>query len=420
MSDPSFGTRPPSLSASFSATGSGPGFREFVAMMAMLMALTALSIDVMLPALPHIRSEFAIADANRQQLVVASYMVGFAVGQLFQGPLSDMFGRKPVLLVGLAIYALASFACVVAGSFETLLAARLLQGLANAAPRVVAVAVTRDIYGGRRMAEVMSFIMMIFIVVPVIAPSIGGAFLLVGSWHLIFAALCAIALMALVWTGLRLPETRPSEARDPVSLSWLGGALRQVASNRLTLGYTLATGAIFGPLMGYVNSSQQVFVEVYGLGAMFPVVFGLVACAIALASYVNSRLVMRLGMRRISHAALLGFTATALLHLGLEAVVGRPPLPLFVALLGLSLFCFGLLMPNFNAIAMEPMGRIAGTASSFIGCVTTALGAVIGLVIGQMFDGTVVPLIAGFAACGALGLAIVLVTERGRLFRQGS
>ena len=160
-------------------------------MMALLMALTALSIDVMLPALPYMRAEFAVADPNSQQLVIVSYMVGFAVGQLFQGPLSDIFGRKPVLLVGLAIYALASFACVVAGSFETLLAARLVQGLANAAPRVVAVAVIRDLYGGRRMAEVMSFIMMVFIVVPVIAPTVGSAFLLVGSWHLIFVALAS-------------------------------------------------------------------------------------------------------------------------------------------------------------------------------------------------------------------------------------
>ena len=398
---------------------SEPGFAEFVAMMALLMALTALSIDVMLPALPYMRAELAVADPNSQQLVIVSYVVGFAAGQLFQGPLSDIFGRKPVLLIGLAVYALASFACVVAGSFETLLAARLVQGLANAAPRVVAVAVVRDLYGGRRMAEVMSFIMMVFIVVPVIAPTVGSAFLLVGSWHLIFVALCVITLVALVWTSLRLPETRPPEARDPLSLAWLGAAFRQVVSTRLTLGYTLATGAIFGALIGYINSAQQVFVEVYGLGALFPVVFGLVACAIALASFLNSRLVMRLGMRKISHAALLGFVGVSLVHLLVEALFGQPPLPVFLLMLALALFCFGLLMPNFNAIAMEPMGRVAGTASSFVGCITTAIAAVIGFVIGHYFDGTVVPLVAGFAGCGLLALLVVLVTERGRLFGQG-
>jgi DHA1 family bicyclomycin/chloramphenicol resistance-like MFS transporter len=262
--------------------------------------------------------------------------------------------------------------------------------------------------------------MMVFIVVPVIAPSVGSVALLFGSWHLIFAGLCVIAVVAIAWTGLRLPETRPPEARDPLSFSWLSGAFREVIGNRLTLGYTLATGAVFGALMGYVNSAQQVFVDVYGLGAMFPVVFGLVALAIALASFFNSRFVMRLGMRRISHAALLGFAGTALVHLAIAAAVGRPPLAVFVVMLALSLLCFGLMMPNFNAIAMEPMGRIAGTASSFIGCATTAVGAVLGLYIGQWFDGTVVPLVAGFAVCGCLGLALVLVTERGRLFRDGA
>jgi MFS transporter, DHA1 family, multidrug resistance protein len=397
-----------------------PRFAEFVAMMATLMALTALSIDVMLPALPQIREEFGLADPNRQQLVVTLYVVGFAFGQLFHGPLSDWLGRKPVLLVGLAIYALASFACIVAGSFETLLAARFLQGLANAAPRIVAIAVVRDIYGGRRMAEVMSFVMMVFIVVPVIAPSVGGAFLLVGSWHLIFAALCAIALAAGVWMALRLPETRPPERREPLSAAWLLGAFGDAATTRQTLGYTLATGALFGALMGYINSAQQIFVDVYGLGAWFPAVFGLVACALALASFLNSRMVMQLGMRRISHAALLGFIAVALLHVGLEAGFGRPPLAAFVALLALDLFCFGLIMSNFNALAMEPMGRIAGTASSFVGAVTTAVAAALGLYVGQRFDGTVLPLLAGFAAFGLLGLAIVLVTERGRLFRVGA
>ena len=168
-----------------------------------------------------------------------------------------------------------------------------------------------------------------------------------------------------------------------------------MVSSRLTLGYTLATGAIFGSLMGYINSAQQIFVEVYGLGALFPVAFGLVACAIALASFLNSRFVMRLGMRKISHAALLGFVGVSLVHLLVEALFGQPPLPVFLLMLALALFCFGLLMPNFNAIAMEPMGRIAGTASSFIGCITTAVGAVIGFVIGHYFDGTVVPLVAG-------------------------
>lgn len=388
-------------------------------MMAALMALTALSIDIMLPALPQMRADFGLDDPNRQQLVITAYMVGFAIGQLFHGPLSDGFGRRAVLLSGLAVYALASFACLSAGTFDVLLAARFLQGLANAAPRVVAVAVVRDVYGGRRMAEVMSFVMTVFIVVPVLAPTLGGAFLAFGSWHLIFAFLFVVSLVFLAWMALRLPETRPVGLRDPFSMRWILDAFGQAISNRTTLGYTLATGVIFGALMGYVNSAQQIFVEVYGVGDLFPILFGCVAAALAFASFSNSRFVGAVGMRRMSHGALLGFIAVALVHVGLDLAFGPVPLPLFMGLLALNLLCFGLLMPNFNAIAMEPMGRIAGTASSFVGAVTTGLAAALGLYVGQSFDGSVTPLLLGFAGFGLGGLAIILVTERGRLFGTG-
>ncbi len=396
-----------------------PGFAEFVAMMAALMALTALSIDIMLPALPQIRDDFGVMDPNRQQLVVTAYVLGFALGQLFHGPISDGLGRRRVLLGGIAVYALASFACLVSGAFEGLLVARFVQGAANAAPRVVAIAVVRDVYGGRKMAEVMSFVMMTFIIVPVLAPSLGGLFLLAGSWHLIFAFLCVVAAVVFAWVALRLPETRGVEARQPMTPAWLAGAFGSALRTRQTLGYTLATGAVFGCLMGYINTAQQIYVDLYHLGGWFPVVFGGVAAALALASFVNTRLVGDLGMRAVSHAALLGFVAASLLHAAIALSGGLPPLPVFVALLAICLFCFGLLMPNFNALAMEPMGHIAGTASSFVGATTTGLAAAVGLWIGQHYDGTVTPLLAGFALCGLAGLAIVLVTERGRLFRRG-
>jgi MFS transporter, DHA1 family, multidrug resistance protein len=393
-----------------------PKFGEFVAMMAALMALTALSVDIMLPALPQIRSDYGLSDANAQQLVITAYVVGFALGQFFHGPLSDGFGRRAVLLIGLGAYTVASVACFLAGSFEVLLLARLVQGLANAAPRIVAIAVVRDIYGGRRMAEVMSFVMMVFIVAPVIAPSLGGGFLLLGSWHLIFAFLAVVGAACLIWMGLRLPETRPRAGREAVSLAWVVAAFREALSNRQTLGYTLATGIVFGSLMGYINSAQQIFVEIYGLGEIFPVVFGACAAALAIASFVNSRLVGRLGMRRVSHTALLGFLASGVVHAVAAATFGVP-LWLFIGLISASLFCFGLLMPNFNALAMEPMGRIAGTASSFVGAITTGLAAGLGLWIGQSYDGSILPLTLGFAALGCGSLLVVLVTERGRLFR---
>ena len=321
-----------------------------------------------------------------------------------------------MLLVGLAVYALASVGCLLAGSFEHLLAARVLQGIANAAPRVIAIAVVRDVYGGRRMAEVMSFVMLVFIIVPVIAPSVGGAFLLVGSWHLIFAFLAATAFAAIVWLGVRLPETRSAAQIGAMSVGWVARAYATAASNRLTLGYTLATGAVFSALMGYINSAQQVFVDVYGSGGCSrwpsaawrwrsrprPSSTGGWSSGWGCGRYPTGR----------SSASSRRRSCTWRWPSG----SGTPPLPVFVLLLAVSLFCFGLMMPNFNAIAMEPMGRIAGTASSFVGAVTTATAAFGGFLIGRAFDGSVIPLLAGFAIGGVLCLALVLVTERGRLF----
>lgn len=397
-----------------------PRFAEFVAIIAGMMALTALSIDMMLPALDQIRGDLAVLGENDQQLVVTAYLLGFAVGQLFYGPLSDRFGRRPVLFAGLALSAVGAFAAVAADGLGMLLAARCVQGLANAAPRVVAVAVVRDVYGGRRMAEVMSFVMMVFIIVPVIAPSIGGLLLLAGSWRLIFGFLAAFSVGLLIWTALRLPETRAPELREPLSLAWLGAAIRETVTTRQSLGYSLAVGCLLGSLMSYVSSAQQIFVEVYQLGGLFPLVFGIVAIGMAAASLLNSRIVGRVGMRRVSHAALFGFLGAGLGLAGLAQAMNPPPLTAFVAMLALALFCFGLIMPNFNALAMEPMGRIAGTASSIIGALTTALGAVLGGYVGQHFDGTVAPLSNGFALLAAAGLVIVLITEHGRLFRVTS
>lgn len=394
-----------------------PQFAEFVTMMATLMALTALSIDVMLPALPHIHDEFGLLDPNRVQLVVTSYIAGFAFGQLFNGPLSDWLGRKPVLIAGLVAYAFASFGCLLSGSFEMLLAMRVLQGIASAAPRTITVAVVRDVYGGRRMAEVMSFVMAIFIIVPVVAPSLGGAFLLVGSWHLIFGFLGFAELATAVWMMMRLPETRDAARVGTVSFGWVGRAYLEALRNRRTLGYTLATGAVYSALMGYINSAQQVFAGVFGLKELFPLAFGSVALAVAAASLLNGRIVERLGMHKISHFALLSFIAVGIVHLAVILVIGTPPFWLFMPLLALTLFFFGLMMPNFSAMAMEPMGRIAGTASSFTGAVMTGIGALGGYLIGRFFDGTVLPLVAGFTICGLLALVMVLVTERGRLFR---
>lgn len=397
-----------------------PGTLEFITIIATMMALTALSIDSMLPALPAIGETYGLDDPNARQLVITFYVLGFSAGQVVYGPPSDSFGRKPMLQIGLAVYALASLAVVFAGNFETLLFARAAQGFGCGAPRVIAIAVVRDLYGGRRMARILSFVMMIFVIVPILAPTAGQALMLIGQWQWIFLALLALSLLLMLATGFRLPETRPRASRSRFSARWLVSVVATTLAERQTVGYTLAAGFMFGGLMAYINTAQQVFVDIYALGDYFPVVFGAVAVTIALASWLNAQLVERFGMRRLSHGALVGFLATSLVNLVVALIsAGPPPLPVFCFLLALSLFFFGFVMPNFNALAMEPLRAVAGTASSFIGSFTMAAAAILGWSIGQHFNGTVLPLVASYVALSGIALMITAITERGRLFATG-
>lgn len=392
----------------------------FIAIIASMMALTALSIDIMLPALSQISDDFGLTDANDRQLVITFYLFGFSVGQLFYGPLSDRFGRKPILLVGLLIYAAASFGTFLANDYGLLLAARMLQGAGCAAPRVIALAVVRDLFGGRQMARVMSFVMMVFIVVPVIAPSIGQGILLVGGWHWIFIFLLAASILILILTAIFLPESRPKELRHPLSVKWLAGAVRTIVTTRQTIGYTVAIGFIFGCLMSYINSAQQILEGIYGLDALFPVVFGGIAIAMAGASLTNGALVERYGMRRMSHSALVGFVSVAAIHAAVAVLSdGPPPLLVHAALLAADLFLFGFIMPNFNALALEPLRAIAGTGSSFIGFYTTGSAAILGWIVGQQFNDTIQPMVIGYLVFSVASLTVVLITERGRLFHPG-
>lgn len=394
----------------------GPGFAEFVALIAFMMALTALSIDIMLVALPEIDTSFALSDANDRQYVITAYLLGFAVGQPVYGPLSDWYGRKPVLYVGTGLFAVGAVIAVLAPDFTVLLIARAVQGIGAAAARVIAVAIVRDRFAGRGMSRVMSFVIMTFIVVPIVAPSIGSAVLVFGDWRWVFAALLVAAVALLLWFGLRLPETLTDENRMPLRASTLMAAVRLMVTDRQTLGYTVATGFIFGNLMAYVGSAEQMFVDHFGVGDAFPLYFGAVAAVMIPASILNARLVERLGMRKLSHLALIGQVVAC----GVIGVLGFPgdlPLPLFCAFLAVAFLCFGIMMPNFNAIAMEPLGRLAGTGSSFIGFYSTAAGAILGGVIGQSYDGSVQPFLVGFAILSAATLITVLAAERGRLFR---
>ena len=399
-----------------SSTHTPMGFVEFVLIIASVMALNPLALDLMLPALPSVGTSFSIHDGNRLQEVLSIYLTGFGIGQFFLGPLSDRFGRRPVLLWGMTFYCAAGLLVLSAPSFETMLLARLLQGASTAATRVIAISIVRDCYSGRRMASVMSSVMMIFILVPIVAPSIGQLLLFVTDWRGIFAALLLYGAVAFLWSALRMPETLPLTERRSLAMPELLKAFRHVLGNRQTLGYALAAGVVQGSLFAFVFSSQQIFVDIFQLGYFFPVAFAVGAVGICLAAFLNSRLVGRMGMRVLSHGALMIFAAAAGIML-LAASMGSLPLPLFLTLATLMMFAFGLTFSNFTALAMEPQGHLAGTASSIYGTITTLVGIMIGSVIGQQFNGTLLPISIGFFICSLATIAIVAVAERGRLFK---
>jgi len=392
-----------------------PGFVEFVCMIALMMALNALAIDSMLPALPDIGASLGVENPNARQWVVTAYLLGFGGAQIIYGPLADRYGRKPILFVGIGIYVAFSLLAMIAPTFETLIMARVGQGLGSAATRVLAVSIVRDRFNGRTMARVMSLSFLVFLGVPIIAPSVGQAILLVAPWEGIFGVLAFAGVALLVWAVLRLPETLHPDDRLPIQTRRIALAFREVVTNRASLGYTLAMTAITGALFGFINSSQQIFFDVFQAPALFTTVFALIASGIALASVVNAKLVERLGSRLISHWALIGFIVMSTIHC-LVVLSGHESIWTFAVLQALTMFCFGLLAGNFGSMAMEPMGHIAGTASSVQGFVSTILGSLTGFAIGQAFNGSVVPMILGYVVCGVIALGFVLYAEHGRLF----
>jgi DHA1 family bicyclomycin/chloramphenicol resistance-like MFS transporter len=396
---------------------STPSFPEFVLLIALVMSLGSLSIDNLLPAFGPIQDDLGISDPNDLQLLVTTYMVPFAIMQAVYGPVSDVIGRRPTLMIGLAIYLVGGLIATTAGSFSVLLIGRAVQGAGLAATRVLTVAIIRDRYAGRQMARVMSITMMVFIIVPIVAPASGSLLLLLGSWHLIFETVVGVALLVGSWFYVRMPETLHPEYRRSFSFSQVTSAIQTTISTPISIGYATGIGLMMGCLMAYIGSAQQIFeTEVYHLGALFPVVFGCIATFMGAASFTNATLVQRLGMRRLSHIGTCGFTLVAAVQLVLALVYdGRPPLLLYAGIFALNQFLFSLTVPNFNSIAMAPLGSIAGTAASFIGSYTTLLGALLGLVIGRSFNGTVIPLSLGYLGLGAACLGVILWTEKGRL-----
>lgn len=389
---------------------------EFIALTAAMMALNALAIDIMLPGLQEIGASLGVADENSRQFVITSYLIGFGAAQIFYGPLSDRFGRRKPLLAGMVVYVVAALACTFAPSFATLLGLRFVQGLGAAATRVISISLVRDTFGGRAMAEVMSLVFVVFMIIPVLAPGAGQVLLLAFDWPAIFLFMGAVGLVFTLWTWIRLPETLHEEHRRPLTAAAILDGFRIVATNRMSVCYTLAFSAFLGALFGFINSAQQVYVGVYDTGVMFPVYFAGVAGLMAVGSFANARLVGRLGMRTLAHGALIGFLIFTGIAFALS-LAGPVPLWLFLTLFSVAMVQFSWIGPNFNALAMEPLGHVAGTASSTQGFVQTMAGGLIGAGIGLGFDGTVMPLSAGYFLAGLFALVMVLIAEKGRLFR---
>ncbi len=387
---------------------------EFTTLIAMMISIVAMATDIMLPALGVIGQDLGVADPNDAQLIISSLFVGFAVGQLFAGPLSDSIGRKPTIYAGYAIFVIGCGLSVMAEDLETMLAGRILQGLGAAPARVITVAMVRDSYEGRPMARIMSIVMAVFILVPAIAPSIGQGLILGFPWQSTFIFLALNAIVCFLWFWLRQPETLLPERRRPFSMTAIMDGIRMYFGYRTAVGYTISAGIVFGAFIGYLSSAQQIFQTTYGLGELFPIYFGVAALAIGAASVTNSTLVMKLGMRYLSKRGLVGvtFLGAALLIPAAVQWQGVPPLWLFMAWLLPTFFCVGILFGNFNALAMEPLGKMAGLGAALVGALQSFISIPLGWAVGNFYDGTVLPLVGGFALLGALSLVMMTWTER--------
>ncbi|MGD9309180.1 MAG: multidrug effflux MFS transporter [Desulfosarcina sp.] len=382
---------------------SGPGYREFVTLIAVMISITALSIDMMLPALPDIGNDLRVGHANDVQLVVTVLLFGMGIGQLIFGPFSDSFGRKPVIISGFVIFIIGCLISIFSNRFEAMVVGRLIQGIGTGGPRTAIMALVRDQYGGRAMARIMSVVMAIFIVVPAIAPALGQAVLLTMGWRAIFSVLMIQGIVVLTWFAIRQPETLSRDDRIAFSSHRILDGVLGVCRNRLSMGYTLASGLIAGVLMSYLSSAQQIFQEVYDLGREFPIYMAALALFVGGASFVNSRIVMRFGMRMLSHRAVLLFIVLATIYLAFNYQMGgRTPLWLMMVFFAPSFFCMGILFGNLSAIAMEPLKRMAGIGAAIIGSLSNFISSSLGALVARYYDGSTLPLASGFVILGIL------------------
>ncbi len=382
------------------------GRTEFITLVAGLIAINAFAIDIMLPGLQQIGESLGEADPNRRPLVIPAYMLGFGVLQLIFGPLADRFGRRNPLLFGLGIYVVAALSANFVSDFNTLLALRFLQGAGAAASAVIAVALVRDLFVGDQMAKTLSLVFMVLMVSPILAPGLGQFLLTVMSWKGLFVFMAGLGALIMLWVFFRLPETlKPGDQRPFTFISIIEG-FSMVFGNRLSLSYIIATALIFGALMGFLTSSQQIYVEHFNMGVWFPAFFAAGGICSAIGGFVNSQAVTRYGMEKLSHRALAVFVGLSTLMLGLGPL-NMMSVWVFFGLSCLLFACFSFVMSNFGALAMMPLGAVAGTAASTQGFLQMVIGAALGALIGQFYNGTTVPLAAGFVLLSGLAYIII-------------
>jgi len=393
------------------------GERETIAMLAMVMALQALAIDAMLPALGGIASDLGVSDPNRRQLVIGMFMLASGFASIVPGSLADRFGRRAVLLACITIYIVFSLGCALATSFDMLIAMRMLQAAGCGGLVVLPATIIRDRFAGDRMARQMSTIMVVFLVVPMLAPSIGQAVLLVAGWRWIFVFLAAMAAIMATWVAIRLPETLAPEHRQPIRPVTIIGNMASAATRRSSIGYVLGSAVTYGGMLGYINCSQQLVAERFGAGKLFPVLFGLSALTMAMANFSNSRIVERFGARRVSHTALLLFIVVSACQVWF-ALKPDQTLWQFMPLMATNMVLIGFIGANFSSIALQPFASMAGSASSMQAFLRMEVGASIGIFVGQAYDGTARPLALALLVCGFSTLLLVLFSEKGKLFRR--
>lgn len=392
--------------------------REFVALMASLQALQALAIDAMLPALGIMAQDLGVADSNERQLIIGIFLISSGLGSLFPGALADRFGRRPVLFTCVGGYVLFSLAAALAPSFDALLVMRACAGVLSSGMIVVSAAVIRDRFSGDKMARTQSLVSVVFMVVPMAAPTLGqGVLALFGDWRWVFGIMAGLGAAVFAWAWLRLPETLHPEFRQPIDVRAIAGNMRIALTTRAAIGYVFGMALIQAALFGYINSSQQLVAEHFGAGDLFPLVFGGMAIAMALANLTNSRIVMRFGARRVSHTAVFGYILVAAAQLFLASGEGETFWQ-FIPVMTLNLCLMGFITANFSSIALQPFARIAGAAASLQVFLRMVIGSVAGALIGQAYDGSARPLALALLTAGIGCLLLVLYSERGKLFRR--